>query len=324
MYGAEVFLHQAILNSSIMTKDPHEANLFYIPFYQSCYLHSTDDKNKSVDQVMLETWQIVRTQHPWWNVTNGRNHFWILTHDRGLHTLFSDTNVSSWEQKKDILNSFGLTMTAQVDWFFRPGWDISIPPFTQGGFLNFKGVERVNPTNRTVFASFKGIIPPDSHYSYSNGVRQWLYHTRNQTNFSVYGAWGGLGDDDLKKWSYGDYMVNSIFCLCPPGLVSWTPRIVNAIVSGCIPVIIGDGYYLPFRDFVDYSSFSVLIPRARVSDIHSTLHAISNEQVSRMQEKLKQIYRFFIYEKTTNGTIFIMQMIENELALKLMQNVMLK
>jgi len=313
MYAAEVFLHKAILNSSFVTHSPDDATLFFIPFYQACYIHSADNSTKSVDDALFHVWNLVRTEWSHWNASHGRNHFWILTHDRGMHTLFSNTNLAIWDTKKDILNSFALTVTSQTDWFFRPGWDIAIPPFTEAGFLSYKGVERVYPENRTVFASFKGVIPPTQHWSYSNGIRQHLFATRYSTNFSVYGAWGGLGDDDPRNWSYGDYMVNSVFCLCPPGLVAWTPRVVNAVVSGCIPVIVSDAYYLPFRNLLDYSQFSIHVAEKDVGTIKERLDAIPLKKVREMQSELKNVYKNLIYERDGNGTIAILDMVEQEL-----------
>ena len=37
MYGAEVLLHERMLNSKQRTEDPAEADLFYVPVYMSCY-----------------------------------------------------------------------------------------------------------------------------------------------------------------------------------------------------------------------------------------------------------------------------------------------
>ena len=39
-YTLEVYLHEQLLKSPLRTKDPEEANLFYVPLYISCFMHA--------------------------------------------------------------------------------------------------------------------------------------------------------------------------------------------------------------------------------------------------------------------------------------------
>lgn len=52
-------------------------------------------------------------------------------------------------------------------------------------------------------------------------------------------------------------MANSVFCLAPRGRAAWSPRLVEALHAGCIPVIVADKNYEPFQDVLDYSAFAV-------------------------------------------------------------------
>lgn len=45
----------------------------------------------------------------------------------------------------------------------------------------------------------------------------------------------------------------SIFCLNPAGDTPSSARLFDAIVSGCIPVIVSDELELPFEGILDYS-----------------------------------------------------------------------
>lgn len=47
-------------------------------------------------------------------------------------------------------------------------------------------------------------------------------------------------------------VLRSIFCLNPAGDTPSSARLFDAIVSGCIPVIISDELELPFEGILDY------------------------------------------------------------------------
>ena len=94
-------------------------------------------------------------------------------------------------------------------------------------------------------------------------------------------------------------MSRSVFCLCPPGRVSWTPRAFEAITYGCIPVFLSDPYHRPFEDKVSYSTFSIRIPEKHLPLLGDILTAAANDTAAiRMkQEALKHIYHTFVYEE---------------------------
>jgi hypothetical protein len=47
-------------------------------------------------------------------------------------------------------------------------------------------------------------------------------------------------------------MRRSLFCLCPAGDTPSSARLFDAIVSGCIPVIVSDELEFPFEGILDY------------------------------------------------------------------------
>jgi len=52
-------------------------------------------------------------------------------------------------------------------------------------------------------------------------------------------------------------MKAATFCLAPRGRAAWSPRLDEAILAGCIPVIIAEYYDPPYAGLLDYSTFSV-------------------------------------------------------------------
>ena len=41
--------------------------------------------------------------------------------------------------------------------------------------------------------------------------------------------------------------------------MGWGVRLVEAVVFGCIPVIVQDGMHQPFDEYLDYSQFSLRV-----------------------------------------------------------------
>lgn len=81
--------------------------------------------------------------------------------------------------------------------------------------------------------------------------------------------------------SHAEYlcaMASSVFCLAPRGHAAWSPRLDEALASGCIPVIIADSYTPPFADVLDYSAFAVSVPQAEVPRLKEILAAITPAQ----------------------------------------------
>ncbi|EGD74622.1 hypothetical protein PTSG_05987 [Salpingoeca rosetta] len=78
-------------------------------------------------------------------------------------------------------------------------------------------------------------------------------------------------------------MATSEFCLCPRGLTAGTRRIFEAVLVGCIPVIVSDGYTWPFPHLAaELDAASVRVPEkdaARVLDILG--HVSRRERVAK-------------------------------------------
>lgn len=89
-------------------------------------------------------------------------------------------------------------------------------------------------------------VPADGH---TQGVRQRIvriFKQRNESGFTV-----------ARSVPHADErMRRSVFCLAPSGF-GWGSRIVETIVSGCIPVVVQDSVYQPGHDVLPYDDFSV-------------------------------------------------------------------
>jgi hypothetical protein len=86
--------------------------------------------------------------------------------------------------------------------------------------------------------------------------------------------------------TYYEDMQRSVFCLCPLGWAPWSPRLVEAVVFGCIPVIIADDIVLPFADAIPWEEIGVFVAEEDVPRLDSILTSIPTDVILRKQRLL--------------------------------------
>lgn len=62
----------------------------------------------------------------------------------------------------------------------------------------------------------------------------------------------------------------SLFCLNPAGDTPSSARLFDAIVSGCIPVIVSDELELPFEGILDYRKVNLVYRSINALFSHTT------------------------------------------------------
>ena len=85
MFAAEIFLHTFLMSSpSIRTMDPREAHWFFTPVYTTCDLTPNGlPLPFQAPRMMRSAIQFIATRWPFWNRTQGADHFFIAPHDFG-------------------------------------------------------------------------------------------------------------------------------------------------------------------------------------------------------------------------------------------------
>ena len=108
-------------------------------------------------------------------------------------------------------------------------------------------------------------------------------------------------DDDIhvcervpKGLYYHDFLKKSRYCLCPSGFEVASPRLVEAIYSECVPVIISQNYILPFSDVLNWTSFSVQVSLSEIPNLKTILQSIPVNKYVQMQKNVKQVQKHFL------------------------------
>jgi len=183
---------------------------------------------------------------------------------------------------------------------YNANTDVVVPPYspvTNTILLKYFGnMSNVPPTSSRQFLfSFSGTVEFDRRLP---GIRSQL------TNYN----WSKLDDlilpqrggvRTLRGRNYAGMLRNSQFCLIPPGVVGWSPRLCDAIFAGCIPVLISHDTVFPFERLIDYSKFSIRLDSLIVvkdpSIVEKKLRSISNKEKDSLQRAGLAVRNAFVY-----------------------------
>ncbi|KAG5609277.1 hypothetical protein H5410_020558 [Solanum commersonii] len=157
---------------------------------------------------------------------------------------------------------------------------ITIPPYAPPQKMQSHFIPPDIP--RSIFVYFAGLFydvgnDPEGGY-YARGARA--------------AVWENFKDNPLFDIStehpttYYEDMQRAIFCLCPLGWAPWSPRLVEAVIFGCIPVIIADDIVLPFADAIPWEEIGVFVAEKDVPNLDTILTSIPPEEILRKQRLL--------------------------------------
>ncbi|CAM6040298.1 unnamed protein product [Sphagnum compactum] len=281
MFAAEEFVHDFLLNSPVRTLDPKEADWFYTPVYTTCDLTSNGlPLPFKSPRVMRSAISYISMYWPFWNRTEGGDHFFVVPHDFGACFHYREENaiergILPVLKRATLVQTFGQNHHVCL----KEG-SIVIPPYAPPEKMQSRFIPPSTP--KSIFVYFRGLFydignDPEGGY-YARGARAAIWE-----NFKD----NPLFDISTEHTStYYEDMQRAIFCLCPLGWAPWSPRLVEGVIFGCIPVIIADDIVLPFADAIPWEKIGVFVPEKEVRNLDKILSLISPKQVLEKQKLL--------------------------------------
>ncbi|MCD7450475.1 hypothetical protein HAX54_006546 [Datura stramonium] len=274
-------------NRQFVTRDPHKAHLFYLPYSARQLqraLYVPNSHNLKPLSVFLRNYvNKLAAKYPFWNRTHGSDHFLVACHDWGPYTLKDHEELSR--------NTIKALCNADIsEGIFVAGKDVSLPETTIRNPrrpLRNLGGKRVS--QRPILAFFAGNM--------HGPVRPKLlkYWRDKDESIRIYGP---LPHRVSKVMSYPEHMKSSKYCLCPMGYEVNSPRIVEAIYYECVPVIIADNFALPFSEVLNWTAFSVVVSEKDIPRLKEILLSIPLRRYQAMQNNVKMLQKHFIWNST--------------------------
>mmetsp|Transcript_34242 Transcript_34242/g.97074 ORF Transcript_34242/g.97074 Transcript_34242/m.97074 type:complete len:414 (+) Transcript_34242:3020-4261(+) len=297
-YGTEVFFHEALLQSTVRTKDPADADLFFVPIYGECYLwqyemlqHVGAEKAFSMtNDFFMEAITIIKRDHPYWSRSGGRDHFFVFPGARGP-TIFSNWRA---EIKEAI---FLCPEGDRKASFFNTHKDIVIPGLEIDPLFYHPGsrtpLYALEDKPKKYLAYFRGTIFHKAGWSYSKGLRPKLHGLFENETDIIYGT----KEKGCDRPCYHREMTQATFCLNPLGWSPWTLRFYQAIMTRCIPVVIADDIEFPFENQIDYTKLAIKIPEKDVDDIVSFMRSMPEHQKAAMRAEGDKHWLKYTYQR---------------------------
>lgn len=285
LFAAEVAIHRALMNSDVRTNDPFEADFFFVPVYVSCNF-STVNGFPAIGHarpLLASAVQLISTQMPFWNRSQGSDHIFVASHDYGacfhaMEDVAMADGIPQFLKKSIILQTFGVRFGHPC----QEAENVLIPPYVSPARVQSTLETAPSDGRRDIWVFFRGkmeVHPKNiSGRFYSKRVRTviWEKYSRDRRFY-------------LRRHRFAGYqseIVRSVFCLCPLGWAPWSPRLIESVVLGCVPVIVADGIRLPFPDVVRWPEISLTVAEKDVGKLGKILEHVAASNLSTIQKNL--------------------------------------
>ncbi|KAJ0013777.1 hypothetical protein Pint_21061 [Pistacia integerrima] len=304
---------ERLLKNVVRVNRQEEADLFYIPFFttisfflmekQQCkalyrvssflIFFECSETEVSTGIMLLSELQGMSTlealkwvtDQPAWKRSGGRDHILPVHHPWSFKSVRRYMKNAIW-----LLPD----MDSTGNWY-KPGQvslekDLILPYVPNVDFCDAKCVSE-SESKRSTLLFFRGRLKRNA----GGKIRAKLVaELTGADHVDIEEGTAGEGG----KAAAQNGMRRSIFCLSPAGDTPSSARLFDAIVSGCIPVIVSDELELPFEGILDYRKIALFVSSSDAIQpgwLLKFLRGVSPAQIREMRRNLVQYSRHFLY-----------------------------
>ncbi|MCD9639169.1 hypothetical protein HAX54_023526, partial [Datura stramonium] len=247
------FMKQLKASQNFLTNDPNKSHLFYLPFSSQIleevvYVPGSHSFT-NLKAYLKDYLDLIKGRYPFWNRTQGADHFLVACHDWAPE-----------ETRHEMANCIKSLCNADLKEGFKLGKDASLPETNIGSDDPSRSLGGKRPSQRKFLAFFAG-----SMHGYLRPIL--LKHWQNKdANMKIFGR--------MHNRDYIRHMKSSKYCICARGYEVNSPRVVEAISYGCVPVIISDNFVPPFLETLNWETFAVFVQEKDIPNLKSILESI--------------------------------------------------
>ena len=336
-YAADVWLHRSLRAHTNLTSNPHHADVLFVPFYASISAQLNGPCNGTTHGDRTRELAAFLQGSDAFRKAPGR-HAMALSHWDVRPVLLSELKALVVPSQMILLLTdpyfFAFNWTGHEDPY--PTWPhrtVGVPSedWMHNAFKRCHSVVlpyvpqtqlmRAPPSaqlqRRHLLASFFGNAnlsscvesPLPQPPRYCQLRHRIIKDLGRLPGFVVGDSNSNSMQTSTKEYSSANYVElvhNSTFCLMPRGDTPSSRRLFDAIVGGCIPVIISDNIFLPWMTHLDYSNFTVHIDESAVLTdpriVERVLRHFTPDQVEAMQRRLAEVRHHFVFGSNMTST----------------------
>ncbi|KAJ7543651.1 hypothetical protein O6H91_09G046900 [Diphasiastrum complanatum] len=267
-YASESYFKKALNSSHFVTQNPSEADLFFLPFSISALRHDPRVGVEGIQDFVREYVQRISAEYPFWNRSNGADHFYVTCHSVGRTAMEKAVEVK--------VNA--IQVVCSSSYYIR-------------GYISHKDIPmpQIWPRQETL---------PEAHsITQRKNVAFFAGEGNSPVREKLVKTWAN--DSDILVHSsristpYSESLLTSNYCLHVKGYEVNTARIGDAMFYGCVPVIIANYYDLPFNSVLNWEQFSVLILSSDIPQLKKILNSIPHKEYVQMQKLVMKVRKHF-------------------------------
>ncbi|OHT15558.1 Exostosin family protein [Tritrichomonas foetus] len=283
-YYFEPYLLSYIKNNCILTNNPNETDLFYIPIYFSMTMFT--DGRFPIESLLGRL--------DYYSKNGGLDHLIVFN----IFAFWRATIQEKYEHILPCMMSF-----ADVNWDLSIRYPLLMPRFTLLPYSSLNKLSIHRNFNRNALLFYIGSTLLSTFNEFSCEMRTEILEYASKLNFSqIFVKERGKNPDDLTNgFAIERMMHESQFCLVPLGDSPSSKRIYDSFNALCIPIIISDYIRFPFENiFINYSKILLQISMKNYqNDLPLILSASNTKIIEKMQNSINTINKFF-YLKEKN------------------------